>query len=241
MGEEERDSPADREAGVREIPKWARRYAQNRTLAVVVAHLIFLTGGLAFAGLGYLTVRAVMHGAKAQAAGCVVVLSGLTVLWAWFTIAGQGAMQKVSAALYRGEGEVSGGPWLWGEGERPPRGAVMTLAFCSLAQAGLGLIGALPAHYAQPVSALYAVPIMIWIGVTRAPEPKTALMFLWPMLYGAHAVLMVAGAPISRGVAFDLLFPVVGYGLVAALGGHIYSRHARRRLRALAKTPESEE
>ena len=241
MAPEQDDSQADVEVALREIPRWVARYAQNRTLAVLVAHLLLLTGGLAFAGLGFLTVRAVVHEARAQAAACVVLLSALAVLGAWFSIAGRGVMQRVSESLYRGEGEVAGGPWLWAEGDRPPLAALLTLGFCSLVQAGLGLIGLLPAHYGQPVSALYAVPTMVWLGVTRAPDPRTAFMFLWPLLYGAHAVLILAGAPISRGLLFDMWFPVVGYGLIAAIAGHVYSRYALRRLRALAAMPGSDE
>jgi len=35
--------------------------------------------------------------------------------------------------------------------------------------------------------------------------------------------------------------PVVGYGLIAALAGHLYSRYALRRLRAIARGPEAAE
>jgi len=61
-------------------------------------------------------------------------------------------------------------------------------------------------------------------------------MFLWPALFVIHGVSIVAGVPISRGIAFDIFVPTVGYGLIAALAGHIYSRVALRRLRALAAT-----
>ena len=64
-------------------------------------------------------------------------------------------------------------------------------------------------------------------------------MCLWPVLYMIHGALIVCGAPISRGIAFDLFVPMVGYGFLAALSGHMYSRIALRRLRGLAASPES--
>jgi len=60
-----------------------------------------------------------------------------------------------------------------------------------------------------------------------------------PVLYGIHAILIAVGIPISRGPVFDMFFPIVGYGLVAGLSRHIYSRIALRRLRPLtSSSPE---
>ena len=67
-------------------------------------------------------------------------------------------------------------------------------------------------------------------------------MMLWPTLYAIHAILLVAGAPIYFGgkwEALNMFVPVVGYGVLAALAGHIYSRIALRRLRTLATSPET--
>ena len=62
-------------------------------------------------------------------------------------------------------------------------------------------------------------------------------MAIWPGLYVLHAGLVVAGAPIQFGrqlAILNMLIPVAGYGLVAALAGHIYSRYALRKLREVA-------
>jgi len=100
----------------------------------------------------------------------------------------------------------------------------------------------LPIRYMQPVSALYAVPFLVYIGIALRGI-GSPFMWLWPALYGIHAILLVAGAPIHFGgkwEALNMLVPVVGYGLVAALAGHIYSRIALRRLKVLAGSPEAE-
>jgi len=46
----------------------------------------------------------------------------------------------------------------------------------------------------------------------------------------------VVGVPISRGPLFDMLVPTIGYGLLAGLAGHIYSRFALRGLRSLTSS-----
>jgi hypothetical protein len=62
---------------------------------------------------------------------------------------------------------------------------------------------------------------------------------LWPALYAAHAILIVAGAPIVFSSPWDslnMVVPTIGYGLLAALVGHFYSRVALRRLKSLTQS-----
>ena len=64
-------------------------------------------------------------------------------------------------------------------------------------------------------------------------------MVLWPVLYALHAILIVAGAPIlftGEWVGLNMLIPTVGYGLLAALVGHLYSRFALHKVKRLART-----
>lgn len=227
---------------LREITRWARRYAQNRTLPVVVGHLVFIVGGLVFAGLSCLTVHFHLSGQRAYAILSVSLLGGLALFWLWFSFATANRMiSRASDLLYRHEGKVTGGPWLWEEGQKAPWPAFVLLLIFAAAHTDLGFVGVLPIEYLQPISAIYVVPIMVYIGLTRTPEQQSPFMVLWPVLYGIHAILIAVGVPISRGPAFDVLFPVVGYGLIASLAGHIYSRFALRRLRALAAIPDCPE
>ncbi|MEZ6070602.1 MAG: hypothetical protein R3C10_10080 [Pirellulales bacterium] len=60
---------------------------------------------------------------------------------------------------------------------------------------------------------------------------------IWPALYTIHALLIVAGAPIVFHAPWDglnMLIPIAGYGILAALVGHLYSRYALGKLRRLA-------
>ncbi len=231
---------SERDDDVREIPKWARRYARNRTLSFVVFQLIFVAGAVMFGGLSYLTAWAYVHGNRVMAGASMLVLCAFAVWWLWFSfVGGARVMRRISERLYRGEGSVSVGLPLGPEATRPPATLIgFVFMFCVLATVGLGLLGFLPSRYMQPISALYVVPFMLYLGLRQRPG-GSPFMLLWPLLYGIHAILIAAGVPISRGPVFDMFFPVVGYGLAAGLAGHICSRIALRRLRSLSSSPES--
>ena len=167
----------------------------------------------------------------------MLVLCAFAVWWLWFSfVGGTRIMRQISERLYRGEGSVSVGLPLGPEATRPPATLIgFVFMFCVLASVGLGLLGFLPSRYMQPISALYVVPFMLYLG-WKQRAAGSPFMLLWPLLYGIHAILIAAGVPISRGPVFDMFFPVVGYGLVAGLSGHIYSRIALRRLRSLTSS-----
>jgi hypothetical protein len=230
---------SERDDDVREIPKWAQRYAQNRTLPLVVSLGIFVFGSCMFGGLSYLIVWAYVHGNRVMAGASMLVLCAFAVWWLWFSfVGGARIMRQISERLYRGEGSVSVGlPLGPGAMSLPPTLIGFVFMFCVLASIGLGLLGFLPSRYMQPISALYVVPFMLYLG-WKQRAAGSPFMLLWPLLYGIHAILIAAGVPISRGPMFDMWFPMVGYGLVAGLAGHIYSRIALRRLRSLSSSPE---
>jgi len=241
-GVEKQGSKQDQD--IRSIPTWTRRYAQSRTLPLVVFLGIFVVGFAAFGGLSYLTAWAYVSGQRALAVATMLLLSGFAAWWLWFSFVGaRGIFRRITKRLYRNEGEVSVGPSPEANLLRAAPAVGFVFMFCVMAAVGLGLLGVLPIRYMQPVSALYVVPFLVYIGITQRGS-GSPFMWLWPALYGIHAVLLVAGAPIYLGgkwEALNMLVPVVGYGLVAAIAGHIYSRVALRRLKALAGSPEAEE
>jgi len=240
MNPDSRDAQSEADADLRDIPKWARRYAQNRTLAVVAALVIFALGSCVFGGLSLLTAWAYVVDKRVLAGASMLVLCGFAVWWLWFSfVGGVRIMRSISARLYRGEGSASVGlPLGPGAMSHPPTLIGFVFMFCVLASVGLGLLGFLPTRYMQPISALYVVPFLCYLGL-KMRRIGSPFMFLWPGLYVIHAVLLVAGVPIGMGPMLDMFVPTVGYGLVATLSGHVYSRIALRRLRRLAATPES--
>jgi len=227
------------EQDVREIPKWAQRYAQNRTLPLVVSLGIFGFESCMFGGLLYLTVWAYVNGNRVMAGASMLVLCGFVVWLLWFTfVGGARIIGDMAKWLYRREGQVSPEQPLGLVNGRRPTWAVFVFMFCVIASVGLGVLGYIPVRLMQPVSAIYIVPFMLCLG-WKLRAVGSPFMWLWPLLYGIHAILITAGVPISRGPAFDMFFPNVGYGLVAGVSGHIYSRIALRRLRSLtSSSPE---
>jgi len=236
------DKAPERGRDLREIPTWARRYAQNRTLTVLVSLGIFVAAFVAFAGLSSLTVWAYITGRRVVAALSAVALSGFAAWWLWFSLVGGGRiLRSITDRAYRREGSVSVGPPEQATG-RAPHFVGFLFASCIIAHVALGFLGFLPIRYMQPISALYVVPSVVYLGM-RLRHIGSPFMWLWPALYAIHAILLVAGAPIYFGGKYEglnMFVPVVGYGVVAALAGHLYGRIALRRLRALARSPELE-
>lgn len=102
----------------------------------------------------------------------------------------------------------------------------------------VGLLGHIPIKYMLPVSALYIVPFLVVLFMLMRPAVGL-LTLLWPALYAAHAILIVAGAPIvftGKWTGLNMLIPVAGYGLLSALVMRIRGRFALSRLKRLAGT-----
>ena len=230
------------EEDLKQIPEWTRRYAQNRALPMLVFLGIFVAGFAAFGGLSYLTGWAYMTGHRGVAVAAMLALSGFAVWWLWFSfVGGARIMRRITERLYRSEGAVAVGPSPEMSVCRVSPAVGFLFMFCVLASVGLGVMGFLPIRYMQPVSALYIVPFCIYL-MTVQRGAGSPFMALWPVLYGIHAILLVAGAPIyvdGKLEMLNMLIPVIGYGALAALMSHVYSRFALRRLRELARVPDT--
>ena len=96
--------------------------------------------------------------------------------------------------------------------------------------------------YMQPWSA-YMTPYLILMVLYQR---LGFWAWLWPVLYGLHAVALLLGAPIRFGrelELFNIITPIFTYGLIAILVGHAYSRYALRKLKSLTRSaiPEYDE
>jgi LytS/YehU family sensor histidine kinase len=81
----------------------------------------------------------------------------------------------------------------------------------------------------------------IWLLQRPAVGP---IILLWPALYALHAILIIAGVPIlflGRWDSLNMIIPTIGYGLIASLIAHIYSRIQLRRLRCMTRGNLSDE
>ncbi|MGD0112713.1 MAG: hypothetical protein ABSD48_12710 [Armatimonadota bacterium] len=240
MRDEMSRQPPDVNQDIRELPAWARRYAQNQTVPVLVFQAVFVVAAAALGGLSYLTGWAYVYHHRVLSLASLVALIGFAAWWVWFSVFGAtGLIRQIAWHLTRGSGVASLGRPSF-PAARPPGLVGLAFFLCVVASVVLGFMGWVPMRYMQPMSAIYVVPFMIYLSVKQW-NTASPFMVLWPALYAVHAVLIVSGVPISRGPLFDMFFTGVGYGSIAALAGHIYSRFALRRLRALAATTETAE
>jgi hypothetical protein len=222
---------------MKQIERLTRQYAQNRSLPVVVGLVAFGLFFFAIAvpsvvgGIAYRHENMVVFGVCVAVAA--VAIAGLIYLAVprW----GARRIQKLADNLYGDEGRaaihpaVNHSPWFI---------ASIAIAFgiCVITHVLLSVFGYLPAgKFMQPISALYTVPFLAALNVLMRPATGWVPL-LWPVLYALHAVLILAGAPIAFEGIYDplnMLVPTLGYGLVTALIGHLYSRWALHSVRSI--------
>jgi len=226
---------------VRQIPKWTRRYAQSRTVAVMVTFGFIILFNVVIGGSSYWCGRSYRSGQMFGFWVClpVTVLGCVGLLL--FSFKGHRLIQRISERYYAKEGNVALGP-TDGEGGRALL-LVVAGAFgaCIVGSVVLGLLGYIPQEYMQPVSALYMVPFMVFLTV-KMRAVAGFLPLLWPILYTAHAVAIVVGFLPSTGHwgGAHMMIATVGYGLLSALVAHIINRVALHRLRRLAHVENQE-
>ncbi len=239
MDNEINNKPQDKNTEkLKEIPKWTRKYAQNRTIPVLIALAINLC---IFAGIAipsYFGGKAYMSGNLVLFWICIFVLAVAMISLAFFCVPKWGGkfIERISRGLYNREGNVlisvpatiKKKQWV---------GYVVAMVFvsCVFISVILGLLGYLSIKYMQPVSALYVVPFLVFLYLWQRPI-ISPLALLWPTLYAIHAILVVAAVPIQFGgplVFLNMLIPIAGYGILCHLIGHIYSRYALKKLKGI--------
>ncbi len=238
MNESSEKSERSELEDAQQMQRWVRRYAQNRSLPVVLFLTVFAMLCLAIALPSYWGGMAYRNGNAALLVICIGVL--IVALAATFYLSvpwwGGQRLQQVAERLYAREGRVTISPL---DGKRPWLGAALGAAFaiCVMGSVILGQLGYLPNEkYMQPISAIYVVPFLVALNFLMRPATGY-IPLLWPLLYALHAALIVAGAPIVFvGVwqGLNMFVPTVGYGLLTSFIGHAYSRWALHRVRTLA-------
>jgi len=236
---------------LKEIPKWTRRYAQNRTLTILLLMvMIGLFSMLITAIVGFLLVLAVTGFRKGNiilgSVGAIVLVVVLIALvkfyiyiFAKFGGKNKGLLdQIVDRWMYNREGTAS---IQIPESTKKKKWLEIAVAIVwgtlFLGTMYLGMVNFIPVKYVQPISALYCVPYMV-SGWYFWRSPRTGPIFLLsPTLYAIHAILIVAGVPIffksSFGAVLNMSLPMLGYGYLTFIIGHIYSRYALKKLRDL--------
>ena len=220
------------------ISKWARAYAQNRSLGVVVLIIIFLMLCVAIGGSSLLAGVAYRSGNMPLFWVSIAVLVSAAGADVYISIPRWGGklLERIVQRLYAKEGNVAFSPpaergKVWG----PVLGACFGI--CILTSVLLGVAFEIPSKYMQPISALYVVPFLVGLWLLMRPMAGYPAL-LWPLLYAIHAILILSGAPILFTGPWDvlnMLIPIAGYGMLSGLVGHLYSRVALRQLKRLTR------
>jgi len=233
---------------VRDIPKWERRYIWNRpTLPSVVLGIVPI---LILFGILFWAVPVISTGSEILG---IVTMAAAVSLWAvgmWFLLThqrrtGRSIEQAWNEWVYRREGSVS-------VSDETKKCEPLWVK-CLLLGAGALLLAATfagwclaPPRYWVPVSGVFVVFVLVQpvLRPGRSATPTSWLFLLWPLLYTLHAVLILAGVPLYLTGPYEVMTMLVSLavcGLITAATSHLYSRHALRRLRALARCPEAAE
>ena len=234
---------------LKEIPKWTRKYAQNRTLTyLVLMAMAMLFGMFAAALVGFPLALAVIGFRKGNMVlGCVgiavlvvalvAILIVLIIFISRFGGKNRGLIdQIIDRWIYGKEGTASmplpkitkkmrGLDYLLGA-----IGLVFMLGVNFLC-----MMGYIAFKYQQPLMALYFVPAFVFEYFLLRPKVGPVVL-LCPILYAIHAILILAGVPIfftgNLGV-LNMPIPLIGYMFLAYVIGHLYSRYALKKLRGL--------
>lgn len=241
---------------LKEIPKWTRKYAQNRTLTIMVLlGMLGLFSMFIAAFVGFLLALTVTGFRKGNIIlGCVGTVVLAAILAAYFKCLfifirkfggkNKGLLdQLIDQRIYGKEGSASVPASKSSKKKRCLEIVSVVIFFiCFFGSWYLAIEGYIPYKYLQPLSVLYIVPYVVcgWY-FWRSPR-MGPIYLLYPILYTIHAILIVAGVPMffttETFCIFSIFLPAIGYGFLPFIIGHIYSRYALKKLKGLAHLEE---
>ena len=226
----------------KEIAGLTRTYAQNRSLGVVVALLVFTALSAGISILSHAGGVAYREGNQLLFWTCMAALVPVLSAVVYISVPKWGGRRlgALTGHLYR-EGNVSiAVPKQRG---RKRIALVLGIVFggCVIGSVLLGFFGQLSPKFMQPISAVFVVPFLVGLTVLMRPA-VSYVSLLWPVLYGLHAILIVAGVPIAftgRWESLNIVLPMVGYGVLSALVGHACNRHAFFKLKQIMRSNDT--
>lgn len=241
MGEDN-EASKDEQSGreLEQVSKLADTYARHRTAGP------FFVWSVAVVAL-YVVNRVAMHFARPHVRGhdwaILVLVFGSMAVWLAVTVFfcvdrwGGKLLKRWGARLFEQDGEVR---------ERPRRSLipkwlfVMGAVVFGVCVGGSVIVGVrydLPHKYMQPISAIYAVPFMVFLGFWRRTPVTSPLMGLWPVLYVAHAIGVLTDAPVFVSIdgGTHMFIATFGYGALIGLLAYLHSRRTLRKLKRLTR------
>jgi hypothetical protein len=226
---------------LKEIPKWTRRYAQNRTLTTFVLIVIIMLISMGIAVTSYLVAAAFMKGNMTVFWLGIAVLVAILMCLFIFSVSKFGGIknkgwidQRIDQWIYGKEGTASMPLPRLTKKKKWLDFVVGTLVgICILGTMFLAMEGYIAFKYMQPVSAIYFVPFLVFQYFLKRPSIGP-LVLICPILYTIHAMLILAGVPMfftGNLCMLNIFLPVFGYTFLAYVIGHVYSRYALKKLK----------
>jgi drug/metabolite transporter (DMT)-like permease len=240
MNTEQNQVPQDTEK-LKEIPKWTRRYAQNRTLTILVLMVMVCLISMVIA-VSPVILFVAFHKRNTPLAlvGIVVLIAVLifyVILLLKFGGKNRGLIdRRIDKWIYGNEGTASiSKPELTKKKKWLEYAVAMVWLSLFIGTMYLGMENFIPVKYVQPVTALYYVPFMVFSWYFWRSPMMGPIFLLSPILYAIHAILIVAGVPIffrgQFGVILNMSLPLIVYGFLTPIIGHIYGRYALKKLK----------
>jgi hypothetical protein len=231
---------------LKEIPKWTRKYAQNRTLTpfVLIVMICLISVGIGFP-LGF-AIAAFRKGNMTLAGAGIALLVAVPIFSIIFSLKfggkNRGAIdQKIDQWIYGEEGTASmQRPKLTKKKKWLDFVVALVVFVCIIGSYHLTKEGFISFKYLQPVTALYFVPFLVFQYSMQRPR-LGPLLLICPTLCTIHAILIIVGIPIfftgSLGILNQFL-PLFAYTFLAYIIAHIYSRYALKKLKTAAHLQE---
>ena len=227
---------------LKEIPKWSRKYAQNRMLTNLAFFIIYVVLFLGISAPPYFYSMLFKNDNIIVKGICLIVSLSFLVFLLYISVPKWGGLKLwrwIDQRIYH-EGNVSIQDSKLMDKTNRNIGKVVPLLFgiciiCSMILCDKYI----PIEYMQPISAIYCVPFVIFLYIRQRPK-YGPLMLLWPILYAIHAILIVAGVPIvftkdSGLVSLNMFIPTFGYGLLTLIIIYLYSRYALKKLKGVTR------
>jgi len=227
---------------LKEIPKWTRKYARNRTLTVFALIVMICLFSVVIGFPLAFTTAAFVKGNMILACVCIIALAAIFIFLLIICVPKFGGVKKgwidrwINQWIYGHEGTASmPEPKLTKKKKWLGYVVGSVVGGCILGTMFLGMEGYIASKYMQPVSALYFVPFLVFQYFLQWPRIGP-LVLICPILYTIHAILIVAGVPIfftGNLCMLNIFLPVFGYTFLAHVIGHVYSRYALKKLKGL--------
>ena len=224
---------------LKEIPKWTRKYAQNRTLTVFVyLAIVGLISVVITVPVSCLVV-AFQKGNIILASVAVVALIAVIIFLRIFRVNNIKIWKRIDQRIYGHDGTASmPEPKSTKKKKWLEFAALMVWGSLFFGTMYLGMVNFIQAKYVQPVSALYCVPYMVFSWYFWQRPKVGPIVLLSPVLYAVHAILIIAGAPIffkgQFGATVNMALPLIGYGYLSYVIAHFYGRYALKKLKDIA-------